>query len=103
MIVLAGLQPFDPWGLALVALANPVVIITAIALGWHANQWAKIIVAGFAAAFAGAIAIWLATYLQVLPARGYGGEAGVFVMSFIYGSVLAGIAYAVRRGQAPRG
>ena len=102
MTPLAALQPFDPWGLALIALANPAVIAVAVWLGWQANQWQKIIVAGFAAAMAGAVAIWLATFTQLLPARGYGGEAGLFVISFFYGIFLAAAAYLIRRGARPQ-
>jgi hypothetical protein len=93
MIPLVGLQPFDPVDLVIIALLNPVVIIVAIAMGRRADQWQKMFVAGFAAAMAGAVLIWIATFGQFLPARGVGGEAGLFVLSFIYGTLLATLAY----------
>ena len=94
---LVGLQPFDPFGIVTIALLNPVVIAVALWLGWHADQWQKIVVAGFAAALAGAFAIWLVTYVKWLPARGFGSTAGLFVTSFVYGMVLASAAYVVGR------
>jgi hypothetical protein len=94
---MAAIQPFDPWGIVQVAVLNPVVIVTALWLGWHADQWQKVLVAGFAAAFAGAAAIWLAAAVGLLQVRGFGGEAGVFVASMVYGWCLAGIAFAVGR------
>jgi hypothetical protein len=96
---MAAIQPFDPWGIVQVALLNPVVIATALWLGWHADQWQKVFVAGFAAAFAGAVAIWLAAFVGLVEVRGFGGESGVFVASMIYGWCLAGIAFAFSRSR----
>jgi hypothetical protein len=96
---MAAIQPFDPLGIIQVALFNPVVIVVALWLGWHADQWQKVLIAGFAAAFAGAGAIWLAAAIGLLQVRGFGGEAGVFVASMVYGWVLAGLAYAVSRSR----
>jgi hypothetical protein len=93
MIPLIGLRPFDPLDLVIIALLNPVVIVVAIVMGRKADQWQKMIVAGFAAAMAGAVLIWIATFSKLLPARGVGGEAGLFVLSFIYGTLLATLAY----------
>lgn len=96
MITLA-IQPFDPAGIALAAILNPVVIAVALWLGWHADQWQKILVAGFAAAMAGAVALWLATALGMVSVRGFGGFSGVFAASLIWGMVLAAIAYVVKQ------
>ena len=96
-MIAAAIQPFDPAGIVLAAVLNPVVIAVALWLGWHADQWQKVLVAGFAAAFAGAIALWLATALGLVTVRGFGGMSGVFAASFVFGMVLAAIAYAVRR------
>lgn len=93
MIPLIGLQPFDPIDLLIIALLNPVVILVAVVMGRKADQWQKMFVAGFAAAMAGAVLIWIATFSRLLPARGVGGEAGLFVISFIYGTLLATLAY----------
>jgi hypothetical protein len=98
-VIAATIQPFDPAGIVLAAVLNPVVIIVAIWLGWHANQWQKILVAGFAAAFAGSIAVWFATAVGLMTVRGFGGVSGVFVAAFVFGMLLAAIAYAVRRSR----
>ena len=94
---MAAIQPFDPWGIIQTALFNPVVILVALWLGWHADQWQKVVIAGFAAAFAGAAAIWLAAAVGLISVKGFGGEAGVFVASMVYGWCLAAIAYALSR------
>ena len=49
-MIAAAIQPFDPLGIVLTAVLNPVVIVAALWLGWHADQWQKVLVAGFAAA-----------------------------------------------------
>ncbi len=97
---MAVIQPFDPLGILMAALFNPVVILVALWLGWQADQWSKALVAGFAAAIAGAAAIWLATAIGLITVRGSGGEAGVFVASFIYGCVLAAAAYGIRQSRS---
>lgn len=88
-----GLQPFDPWPLLLIAALNPVVILVGLLMGRAADQPQKILVAGFAAACAGAVLVWLVAWLKILPARGVGGEAGLFVLQFVLGMVWAAIAY----------
>ncbi len=94
---MAAFDPdFDPFGLVLMALANPAVIAVAIWLGLKADQWQKIIVAGFAAAFAGSLTIWLATFTGILAPRALGSDAGLFVISFFYGMVVSGICYGFR-------
>lgn len=99
LTVFAVIQPFDPAGIVLAAVLNPVVIAVALLMGWQANQWQKILVAGFAAAFAGGIALWFATAAGLVTVRGYGGVSGVFGASFVFGTILAAIAYAVRRAR----
>ena len=96
-MIVAAIQPFDPAGIVLAGMLNPVVIAVALWLGWHADQWQKLIVAGFAAAFAGSFALWLATAVGLITVRGFGGFSGVFAASFVFGMVLAAIAYLVRR------
>lgn len=99
-MLIAVIQPFDPAGIVLAAVLNPVVIIVSAYLGWHADQWQKVLVAGFAAAFAGSIALWLATAVGLVSVRGFGGMSGVFAASLIFGMILAGIAYFIRRQRA---
>jgi hypothetical protein len=94
---MTGLQPFDPWSLLCIALFNPAVILVGLFMGRAADQREKIVVAGFAAACAGAVLIWLATYLRLVPARGIGGEAGLFVMQLLLGLVWAAVGYRLRR------
>ncbi len=96
-----GMKPFDPTTVFLIALLNPVVIIVAIALGRRADQWQKIIVAGFAASLAGSVALWFVTYVGILPAKGIGGEGGAFVGQFIFGMIWAGLAYRFARLPVP--
>lgn len=93
---MTGLQPFDPSALVLIALLNPAVIAVAFFMGRAADQWQKIVVAGFAAACAGALLIWVATFLKLLPARGVGGEAGLFAIDLVFGIIWAAIGYRLR-------
>ena len=51
--------PFDPATLLKIALFNPAVIVVAVMMGRRADQWQKLIVAGFAASFAGYLLYWL--------------------------------------------
>ncbi len=88
-----GLKPFDPTTVILIALLNPVVIVMAFAMGRMANQWQKLIVAAFAASLAGFVAVWIVTYVGLLPAKGIGGETGAFVAQFVFGLVWAWIGY----------
>ena len=49
---------FSPITLLMIALANPFVIGVAFLMGRQADQWQKLIIAGMAAALAGAAAAW---------------------------------------------
>lgn len=100
---MSGLQPFDPGALLIVALINPAVIIVGILMGRAADQAQKLVIAGFVAALAGAALIWIAAWLKVLPARGIGGEAGLFVFQFIIGMVWAALGYYTRRAAREKG
>ena len=88
-----GLQPFDPAAVLLFSLLNPVVIAVAIYMGSSADQPQKIPIAGFAAALAGAVALYLVTYVRIVPARGIGNEAGIFVLQFLLGIGWAALGY----------
>lgn len=54
--------------------------------------------AGFAAAVAGAALVWLAAFVKLLPARGVGGEAGLFMIMFVVGLAWSAIGYWMRPG-----
>lgn len=92
-----GLQPFHPEALVLIAALNPAVILVGFLMGQRADQWQKLIVAAFVAALAGAVAVWLGAWLRILPARGLGGEAGLFVLQMMFGLIWAALGYAFRR------
>ncbi|MEM1307037.1 MAG: hypothetical protein AAGG99_05895 [Pseudomonadota bacterium] len=95
------LSPFSPLGIVLIAALNPVVAIVAIAMGRRSDSAGKLLIAGFAAALAGAAAVWLAVFIGLLPARGIGGEAGVFALSVITGTIWAAVGYAFRPHKTP--
>ena len=92
-----GLQPFHPGALVTIALLNPAVILVGFLMGRQADQWQKLIVAAFVAAIAGAIAIWIGAWLRIIPARGLGGEAGLFALQMGFGFVWSAIGYMFRR------
>jgi hypothetical protein len=91
----------------LVALFNPAVVAVAFSMGRHlgarGDQAAKLIVAGFAGALAGAALLWVGTRL------GFGGLAtagraagGIFAASCLTGLAWAALGYAFgRRGAGP--
>jgi hypothetical protein len=94
-----GIQPFDPGSLLLIAVLNPAVVIVAFLMGRAADQPQKIVVAAFAAALAGAILIWVATYLRIIPVRGSGAEAGLLLLDMVFGLIWASIGYYFRPGR----
>jgi hypothetical protein len=87
------INAFDPVTLILIALSNPVVIIVAVVMGRHADQWQKLIVAAFAASLAGFILYWIVTTLGFLPVHALGGEAGIVLLQILFGFVWATIGY----------
>lgn len=95
-----GLGPFDPLSLVLLALFNPAVIAVGFLMGRAASEPQKIVIAGFAAACAGAGLIWVAAWVKLLSARGIGAEAGLFVLNFAVGMAwAAGGYYLAGRGK----
>ncbi len=84
---------YAPHILVWMALLNPAVIIVAVLMGRVADQWQKIFVAGFAAALAGAVLVWIGTFLQLLPSRGAGSDAGLLLLSLVFGSAYAALAF----------
>jgi len=91
------LEPFDPLALVIIAALNPAVLIVGFLMGRAADQPQKLVVAAFVAALAGSALVWLAALVHVVPARGLGGEAGLFVLQFILGLGWALIGYATQR------
>lgn len=83
------MQPFDPWALVLIAVLNPVVWVVGVYMGQRIDQWQKFPVAGFAAALAGYVAIWLVIFVGLLPSKGIGGATGIFVMDIFVGMLAA--------------
>lgn len=94
---MTSLHEFNPLAILIVAALNPVVIAIAIMMGRSADQPQKIPIAGFAAAIGGSMAIWLVTWLRIMPARGSGNEAGIFVLHFLLGTAWAAIGYYLMR------
>jgi hypothetical protein len=81
----------------LCAALNPVTLAVAYLLGSKADQWAKILVAAFAGALAGAMALWIGTLLRIdalaTPGRA---AAGIFAVGIVFALIPAAIGY-VRR------
>lgn len=96
------LQPFDPYGVVLFALLNPVVIVVAFLMGREANQWQKVIVAGFAAACAGFMFLYVLAFVRIVIVKGFGAPTGVFVAQFIFGLAWAYIGYRFFRNHSPK-
>ena len=94
---MAALQPFDPMSLVWIGLLNPAVIGVGFVMGRTADQWQKLIVAAFAAALAGFGLVWLAVFVSLLPLRGMGGEAGLFVIQFVLGLGWSALGFLTRR------
>lgn len=90
---MAGLAPFDPVALVVIAALNPAVIIVGLLMGRRADQRQKLIIAAFVAALAGAGLVWVAAFLGLLPARGLGGEAGLFVLQMLTGLLWAALGH----------
>lgn len=95
---MTGLQPFNPLSLVLIGLLNPAVLAVGFIMGRRADQWQKLIVAAFAASLAGYGLVWLAAFVHLLPAKGLGGEAGLFVIQFGVGLGWAALGYWTARG-----
>lgn len=91
---MSGLEPFHPTALVIFAAINPAVIIVGFLMGRACDQWQKLVVAAFVAAIAGAALIWLLAFFALLPVRGLGGEAGLFILNLMFGLAWAAIGYA---------
>ena len=93
-----GLSPYHPLAVLLIALLNPAVIAVGIAMGRRADQPQKLLIAGFAAACAGSILVWLAAEVRLLPAKGIGGVGGEFMLQIVFGMAWAALGYYRLRG-----
>lgn len=81
----------------LYGVLNPATIIVAFMLGRRADEKAKIMLAAFAGAAAGAALLYVVTFLRLWDAPTLGRAiAGVFTTSLIAGLVYAGIGYATK-------
>jgi hypothetical protein len=93
------LQPDVPLQeVLLYGLFNPATILAAFLLGRRSDGFAKILIAGFAGAAAGAALLYIVTLLRIWDAPTLSrAAAGVFIVSLIagWGYGLAG--YATRR------
>lgn len=95
-----ALTPFDPQALLLIAMLNPAVIAVAVMMGRSADQWQKLPVAGFVSALAGSALVWIAALIGVLPARGIGGEGGLFALQVLLGIAWAAVGFYFARRPA---
>ena len=84
------MTPVDLESVVLTALLNPAVIVIAFLMGRSADQWQKVPVAAFAAALAGSVLVYLATWLGI-PGTGEiaRAAAGGFTAQFLFGLVWA--------------
>ena len=92
--------PVDLKAVLLTALLNPVVVVVALWMGISADQWQKVPLAAFVAAFAGSAAVYLGVRLGVTGVAGIGrAAAGVFIAQFLFGLAWATAGYRLgRRG-----
>jgi hypothetical protein len=79
------------------AALNPATIAIAYLMGRRADQPAKILIAAFVAALAGAAVLWVGTLLRVsflaTPGRAAG---GIFAVGLIFALAIAALGYAQR-------
>ena len=87
------INSFDLVTLVLIALLNPVVIGVAFIMGRGADQWQKLIIAGFAASLAGFILYWIVVAVGLIEVHALGGEAGIVLLQFLFGIVWVAIGY----------
>lgn len=77
---------------------NPATIAVAFVMGRKADQAAKLLIAAFAAALAGAGLLWLGTKLQIAALATPGrAAAGIFVTGFLFALFWAALGYATTR------
>jgi hypothetical protein len=92
------MTPVELQSVLLTALLNPAVIVVALWMGGHADQWQKVPVAAFAAAAVGSAVIYVAVWLGITGVAGVGrAAAGVFIAQFLFGLVWATAGYSFGR------
>jgi hypothetical protein len=92
------ITPVELKSVLLTGLLNPAVIIVALWMGGHADQWQKVPVAAFAAAAIGSALIYICVKLGVTGISGVGrAAAGVFIVEFLIGLVWAAAGYQFAR------
>lgn len=91
-------QPDVPLGeVLLYGIFNPATIIVAYMLGQRADDKAKIMIAAFGGAVAGAALLYIVTFLRLWDAPTLGRAiAGIFIVSLVAGFVYAAIGYATK-------
>ena len=92
-----SITSFDPWTLVLLAAFNPATIAVAFLMGRRADQWQKLIIAGFAASLAGFLLYWVSGQIGLITVRALGGEAAIFMLQFVFGIVWAAVGYWSRK------
>lgn len=102
MALTPDLQPdVDVRQLIEIAALNPIVAGLAFYLGRNGNQAAKIIVAGFAAALAGMVPLYIAGLLKIpLVAEVLRASAGILALQVIVGCAWAAAGYYLRGRKA---
>ena len=94
--------PVDLNVLLIVALLNPAVMVVAFWMGTGADQWQKLPLAAFAAAFAGTMVIAAAVWLDVPWLGRIGrGTAGLFIAQLVPGLAWAYAGYRFARRPRP--
>lgn len=84
------------WTVLLIAVANPLVWVVAFLMGRACDQWQKLIVVAFAAAFVGLVCNWVATSLDFFSIAGYS-ATGVFIAQMLIGILAGAVGYLSRR------
>ena len=97
------IEPFNPTALLWIALLNPAVPLVGLLMGRAADQWQKLVVVAFVAALAGSLLLWVAAWVRIVPARGLGGEAGLFMLHFALGLAWGAAGYGLLRPGSDRG
>jgi hypothetical protein len=100
--ILADLEPYR-WVIVL-AFLDPAVILIGLWMGWHADQPAKIILAGLAAGLAGTAISFLLRFVGISWFEGgyfFGGAHALFRVAA--GLLWAGLGFAARRIATRRG
>lgn len=96
MMLAASPMGADLQQMLLVSLMNPAVILVGFLLGRRANQPQKMIVAGFAAGFAGLAFVWLVHKFGVYIGN-MNSVGGIFALSFLVGMIWCYIGYKTRK------